>query len=107
MEQGHIDRIVSCYGGAGEFKVNRKYSRPHETVYTKDGDKYHWLIVEQKYPGSVEVRQTDGHGKIPKGARCHGMGRCVPVAHDQRRPERSEDHMKAVAALSGGHVRSV
>ncbi len=71
MEQGHIDRIVSCYGGAGEFKVNRKYSRQHETVYTKYGDKYHWLIVEQKDPGSVEVRQTDGHGKITAwGAVC-------------------------------------
>ncbi len=65
MEQGHTDRIVSCYG-AGKFKVNKKYSRPHETVYTKDGDKYHWLVVERKDPGSVEVQQTDGHGKIPK-----------------------------------------
>ncbi len=64
MEQGHIDRIVSCYSGTGEFKVNRKYSRPYETVYTKDGDKYHWLVVGQKCPGSAEVRQTDGHGKI-------------------------------------------
>ncbi len=63
MEQGHIDRIVSCYG-AGEFKVNKKYSRPHETVYTKDGDKYHWLVVERKGPGSVEVQQTDEHGRI-------------------------------------------
>ncbi len=64
MEQGHIDRIVGCYGGAGEFKVNKKYSRPHETVYTKDGDKYHWLVVEQKGFGNAEVRQTDEHGKI-------------------------------------------
>ena len=63
MEQAHIDRIVSCYG-AGGFKINKKYSRPNETVYTKDGDKYHWLVVEQKGPGSVEVRQTDEHGKI-------------------------------------------
>ena len=63
MEQGHIDRIVNYYG-AGEFKINKKYSRPHETVYTKDGDKYHWLVAEQKGFGSVEVRQTDEHGKI-------------------------------------------
>ena len=47
MEQEDIDRSVSCYGGTGEFKENKKYSRQHETVYTKDGDKYHWLIVEQ------------------------------------------------------------
>lgn len=63
MEQIYIDRIVRCYG-AGEFKINQKYSRPHETVYTKDGDKYHWLVVERKGPGSTEVRQTDEHGKI-------------------------------------------
>lgn len=64
MKQEYIDRIVSCYGNTGEFKINEKYSRPHETVYTKDGDKYHWLVAEQKGSGSVEVRQTDEHGKI-------------------------------------------
>lgn len=63
MEQGHIDRIINYYS-AGEFKINKKYSRLHETVYTKDGDKYHWLVVERKGPGSAEVRQTDEHGKI-------------------------------------------
>lgn len=64
MKQEYIDRIVSCYSNTGEFKVNEKYSRPHETVYTKDGDKYHWLVAEQKGSGSVEIRQTDEHGKI-------------------------------------------
>ncbi len=64
MKQEHIDRIVSCYGDAGEFKINEKYSRPHETVYTRDGDKYHWLAAEQKSSGSVAVRKTDEHGKI-------------------------------------------
>lgn len=33
-------------------------------MYTKDGDKYHWLVAERKDPGSVEIRQTDEHGKI-------------------------------------------
>ena len=64
MKQEYIDRIVSCYGNTGEFKVNEKYSRPHETVYTKDEDKYHWLVAEQKGSDSVEVQQTDEHGKI-------------------------------------------
>lgn len=64
MKQEQIDRIVSCYGGTGEFKINEKYSRPHETVYTKDGDKYRWLVVEKNGSGSAEVRQTDEHGKI-------------------------------------------
>lgn len=64
MKHELIDRIVSCYGSTGEFQINQKYSRPHETVYTRDGDKYHWLVAERKGPGSVEVRQTDEHGKI-------------------------------------------
>ena len=63
MEQGYIDRIVNYYS-ADEFKINKKYFRPHETVYTKDGDKYRWLVVERKGSGSAEVRQTDEYGKI-------------------------------------------
>ena len=84
MEQGHIDRIVSCYGGTGEFKVNKKYSRPHETVYTKDGDKYHWLVVEQKGFGSVEVRQTDEHGKITAWDTYEGSGGAVQWTRAER-----------------------
>ena len=83
MEQGHIDRIVGCYGSAGEFKINKKYSRPHETVYTKDGDKYHWLVVEQKGFGNAEVRQTDEHGKITAWDTYESSGGAVRFGVDE------------------------
>lgn len=64
MKQEHIDKIKSYYDKAGEFKLNDRYSGEQGTVYTKDGDKYHWLVLEQKGKSGLEVRQTDGHGRI-------------------------------------------
>lgn len=48
MKQEHIDRIKSYYDMAGEFKQNNRYSEEPGTVYTKDGNRYHWLVLEKK-----------------------------------------------------------
>lgn len=64
MKREHIDKIKSYYDKAGEFKLNDRYSGEQGAVYTKDGDKYHWLVLEQKGKSGLEVRQTDGHGRI-------------------------------------------
>lgn len=64
MKWEHIDKIKSYYDKAGEFKLNDRYSGEQGAVYTKDGDKYHWLVLEQKGKSGLEVRQTDGHGRI-------------------------------------------
>ena len=36
----------------------------YQTVFTKESDKYQWLVLEQKSQCEVEVRQTDSHGTI-------------------------------------------
>lgn len=64
MKQEDIDKIKSSYDKTGEFKLNDRYSGEQELVYTKDGDKYHWLVLEQKGENGLEVRQTDGQGRI-------------------------------------------
>ena len=64
MKREYIDKIKSYYDKAGEFKLNDRYSGEQGAVYTKDGDKYHWLVLEQKGKSGMEVRQTDGHGRI-------------------------------------------
>lgn len=64
MKQEHTDKIKSYYDKAGEFKLNDRYSGEQGAVYTKDGDKYHWLVLEQKGKSGLEVRQTDGQGRI-------------------------------------------
>ena len=64
MEQKHVEKIKGYYDRNGEFKRNEKYSGKDQTVYTKEGDKYHWLVMEPKGASGMEVTQTDTHGKI-------------------------------------------
>lgn len=84
MKQEHIDKIKSYYDKTGEFKLNDRYSGEQGAVYTKDGDKYHWLVLEQKGKNGLEVRQTDGQGRITardayesakNTVKCTGVGR--------------------------------
>lgn len=64
MKQEHMDKIKGYYDKAGEFKINDKFSKERETVYTREGDQDHWLILKQRGINGLEVCQTDGHGQI-------------------------------------------
>ena len=64
MKQEHVEKIKGYYDRNGEFKKNEKYSGKDKSVYTKDGDKYHWLVMEPKGASVMEVSQTDTHGRI-------------------------------------------
>ena len=84
MKQEYIDKIKCYYDKTGEFKLNDRYSGELGAVYTKDGDKYHWLVLEQKGKSGLEVRQTDGQGRITardayesvkNTIKCTGVGR--------------------------------
>lgn len=50
-----------------KFNQNDRYSGEQGTVYTKDGDRYRRLVLEQKSGNGLEVRQTavqdEIHGK--------------------------------------------
>lgn len=59
-----MEKIKGYYDRTGEFKKNEKYSGRDKTVYTKDGDKYHWLVMEPKGASGMEVHLTDAHGRI-------------------------------------------
>lgn len=64
MEQEYIEKIKGYYDSQNEYKVSEQYSGEQGLVYIKENDKYHWLVLEQKDMNKVEVRQTNGHGKI-------------------------------------------
>ena len=64
MKQEHVEKIKGYYDRNGEFKKNEKYLGKDKAVYTKDGDKYHWLVMEPKGASVMEVSQTDTHGRI-------------------------------------------
>lgn len=66
-----MEKIKGYYDRNGEFKRNEKYSGKDQSVYTKEGDKYRWLVMEPKGASGMEVTQTDTHGKITaRGAVC-------------------------------------
>lgn len=59
-----MEKIKGYYDRTGEFKENERYSGRDKTVFTKDGDKYHWLVMEPKGASGMEVHLTDTHGRI-------------------------------------------
>lgn len=63
MKQEEQDKIKGYYDRTGEWKRKERYSEKYMTVYTKDDDKYHWLVVEEGIYG-IEVQQTKEDGTI-------------------------------------------
>ena len=58
------------------------HSNAHQTVFTKENDKYQWLVLEQKSQCEVEVRQTGNHGTITAGDNyelTRNLPKCVGV----------------------------
>ena len=49
---------------ADKYIHSKLYSNAHQSVFTKENNKYRWLVLEQKSQNQVEVRQTDRHGTI-------------------------------------------
>ena len=64
MNQGQELQIAGYYSTAGKYIYNKCYSNRHRMVFTKEADKYQWLVVEQGYGKWTEARQTDRCGKI-------------------------------------------
>lgn len=57
-------QILDYYSTADKYIHSKTHSNAHQTVFTKESDKYQWLVLEQKSQCEVEVRQTDSHGTI-------------------------------------------
>ena len=77
-----FSQILDYYSTNDNYIRSRTHSNAHQTVFTKESDKYQWLALEQKSQCEVEVRQTDNHGTIT--ARDHyeltgDLPKCVGV----------------------------
>ena len=64
MNKKQERQIVGYYSTADKYIHSNQHSKAHQTVFTKENDKYQWLVLEQKSQSQVEVRQTDRHGTI-------------------------------------------
>ena len=64
MNKKQEQQIVDYYSTTERYIRSSQHSNEHQTVFTKENDKYQWHVLEQKSQSQVEVRQTDRHGKI-------------------------------------------
>jgi len=64
MDREQEQQIVDFYSTKDRYIKNKVYSNRYEAVYTKENNKYEWLVLEQKGNGKVEARQTDREGRI-------------------------------------------
>jgi len=64
MNREQEQQLVDYYSTADKYIHSQLHSNAHQSVFTKENDKYQWLVLEQKSQSEVEVRQTDNHGTI-------------------------------------------
>ena len=64
MNKEQEQQIVDYYSTTDKYIRSKLHSNAHQSVFTKENDKYQWLVLEQKSQCEVEVRQTDKHGTI-------------------------------------------
>ena len=64
MNKEQEQQIVDYYSTTDKYIRSDCHSDRNQTVFTKENDRYQWLVLEQKSQCEVEVRQTDRHGII-------------------------------------------
>ena len=64
MNKKQEQQILDYYSTADKYIRSKIHSNAHQSVFTKENDKYQWLVLEQKSQCEVEVRQADNHGTI-------------------------------------------
>ena len=64
MNKEQEQQIVDYYSTADKYIYSKLHSNAYQSVFTKENNKYQWLVLEQKSHNQVEVRQTDNHGTI-------------------------------------------
>ena len=64
MNKEQEQQILDYYSTNDKYIHSKLHSNAHQSVFTKENDKYQWLVLEQKSQCEVEVRQTDRHGTI-------------------------------------------
>ncbi len=64
MSREQEQQLVDYYSTTDKYIRSQLHSNAYQSVFTKESDRYQWLVLEQKSQNQVEVRQTDNHGTI-------------------------------------------
>jgi len=58
MNREQEQQLLDYYSATDKYIRSQLHSNAHQSVFTKENDKYQWLVLEQKSQSEVEVRQT-------------------------------------------------
>ena len=84
MNKRQEQQIVDYYSTTDRYIRSDRYSDSNQTVFTKENDRYQWLVLEQKSQHDVEIRQTDSHGTITGVERlCKDANMQIPFTADE------------------------
>ena len=64
MNKKQEQQILDYYSTSDKYIRSKTHSHAHQTVFTKESDKYQWFVLEQKSQCEIGVRQTNNHGTI-------------------------------------------
>ena len=65
MDRRIKEQLLDIYDKKREFVFNETYSKGNTgQVFTKPDDKFHWLVLDEKENGHIEVGQTNNTGFI-------------------------------------------
>lgn len=65
MTEKEIEKqLHRLYDPEGKYRINQKYSSSDKHVYTREGDKYHWLTISRTGKNMYSVTKTDASGLI-------------------------------------------
>ena len=80
MNKKQEQQILDYYSTADKYIRSKTHSNAHQNVFTKENDKYQWLVLEQKSQCEVEVARAKEQAKQPtvaegKKHRTHSKGK--------------------------------
>jgi len=82
MKKEQQQQIADYYSTTDKYIRSMTHFNAHQSVFTKESDRYQWLVLEQKSQSEAGVRQTDNHRTITVGDNyelTRNMPKCVSV----------------------------
>ena len=62
MNKEQEQQLVDYYSATDKYIKSALHFQAHQSVFTKENNRFQWLVLGQKSQFEVEVRQTDRHG---------------------------------------------
>ena len=61
MKKEQEQQIVDYYSTTDKYIRSKLHSNAHQSVFTKESDRYQWLVLEQKSQDRKSTRLNSSH----------------------------------------------